>query len=126
MYEKKMYEYFSALQKGEKLLLMMKPTTVLFLIGLMQVSATVYSQTTKFTIEVENKQIIDVLKEIEESSNFRFFYIREQVNVEKQVSLKARDATVNEILDEIFSGQHIEYNVMQDNLILIHISQYSS
>ncbi|MFV0268719.1 MAG: carboxypeptidase-like regulatory domain-containing protein, partial [Draconibacterium sp.] len=97
----------------------MKLTAILLLVGLMQVSATVYSQATKFNFRAQNKQIVEVLKEIEESSDFRFIYIREQVDVERSVSLKAKDATVEEILDEIFEGQHISYEVMQDNLILL-------
>ena len=97
----------------------MKLTAILLLLGFMQVSATVYSQATKFSFRAENKQIVEVLKEIEESSNFRFFYIREQVDVERQVSLKAKNASVEEILDEIFDGQGISYKVMQDNLILL-------
>ena len=104
---------------AKKLLLTMKLTAILLLLGFMQVSATVYSQATKFSFRAENKQIVEVLKEIEESSNFRFFYIREQVDVERQVSLKAKNATVEEILDEIFAGQDVSYKVMSDNLILL-------
>ncbi|QGY43453.1 SusC/RagA family TonB-linked outer membrane protein [Maribellus comscasis] len=117
--KKKCMHPFLPCRRVKKLLLMMKLTAILILAGLMQVSATVYSQATKFNLRAENKQIVEVLKEIEESSNFRFFYIREQVDVERYVSLKAKNATVEEILDEIFAGQNIAYDVMQDNLILL-------
>ena len=103
----------------KKWFLMMKLTMLLFLAGLMQVSATVYSQATRFNFKAENKQIVDVLREIEESSNFRFFYIREQVEVEKQVTVTANGATVEQILDELFADQGINYKVMDDNLVLL-------
>ncbi len=103
----------------KKLLLIMKLTILLLLVALMQVSATVYSQSTKFKFRVENKQIVEVLKEIEESSNFRFFYIREQVDVERKVSVKANNATVEQILDELFEGEGINYRVMEDYLVLL-------
>ena len=103
----------------KKLLLIMKLTTLLLLVGLMQVSATVYSQATKFKFRVENKQIVEVLKEIEESSNFRFFYIREQVDVERRVSVKVNNATVEQILDELFKDEGINYRVMEDYLVLL-------
>lgn len=106
-------------RRVKKVLLTMKLTTILFLAGLMQVSATVYSQATKFSFNAENKRVVEVLKEIEESSNFRFFYIREQVDVERQVSVKAENATVEEILDDIFAGESIAYKVMEDDLILL-------
>ncbi len=103
----------------KKLLLTMKLIIVLLVVGLMQVSATVYSQATKFNLSVDNKQIAEVLKEIEESSNFRFFYIREQVNVERRVSVKVNNATVEQILDELFTDEGINYRVMEDYLILL-------
>ena len=110
----------------QKLLLTMKLTALFLLISLMQVSATVYSQATKFNFRAENKQIAEVLKEIEEASNFRFFYIREQVDVERQVSLSATNSTVEEILDEIFQGQKITYQVLDDNAILLRPGQKKS
>jgi len=86
---------------------------------LMQVSATIYSQTTKFTFKADNKQIVDVLREIEGNSNFRFFYLREQVDVERRVSITANDATVEQILDELFKGREISYELMNDFLIVL-------
>ncbi len=106
-------------RRVKKWVLMMKLTMLLFLAGLMQVSATVYSQATKFNFKAENKQVVDVLREIEESSNFRFFYIREQVGVERLVTVKANGATVEQILDELFDGQGISYKVMDDDLVLL-------
>ncbi len=106
--------------KGKrKLLLTMKLTLIFLLACFMQVSATVYSQSTKFNFDVKNKRIVDVLREIEDNSNFRFFYQREQVDVEKKVDLNITDKTVEEILPELFAGQKIVFDVRQDNLILI-------
>ena len=97
----------------------MRLTTIFLIVGLMQVSASVYSQATKFEFNIENRQIADVLKEIEESSNFRFFYVREQVDVERTVSVDVDDATVDEILSNIFEDQGVSYNVMDDDLIIL-------
>jgi len=117
--KKKSMNSFLQCGKVKKLFLMMKLTILVFLVGLMQVSATVYSQTTKFSFKAENRQVVEVLKEIEESSDFRFFYIREQVDVERKVTVRANGATVEQILDELFAGQAISYKVMADNLILL-------
>ena len=97
----------------------MRLTTIFLIVGLMQVSASVYSQATKFEFNIENKQIADILKEIEESSNFRFFYVREQVDVERTVSVDVNDATVEEILTEIFEAEGVSYKVMDDDLIVL-------
>jgi TonB-linked SusC/RagA family outer membrane protein len=124
--KKKCMNAFLHSRKLKKLLLTMKLTILLLFIGLMQVSATGYSQATKFNIKVENKKIVEVLKEIEETSNFRFFYIREQVDVERVVSVNVNNETVEQILDEIFNDKGIAYRVMEDNLILLSPKEIST
>lgn len=117
--KKKELNAFLRSRWAKKLLLTMKLTIVLLLVGLMQVSATVYSQATKFNFKLEDRQVVEVLKEIEENSKFRFFYLREQVDVERRVSVNASGASVEEILDELFRGEDVGYEVMEDFLILI-------
>lgn len=117
--KKKSINTFLRSRMVKKWFLIMKLTIVLLLAGLMQVSATVYSQATKFNFRAENRQIADVLREIEDNSDFRFFYIREQVDVERRVSVVVSDATVENILDQIFGNQGVAYKVMDDNLVLL-------
>lgn len=107
------------LGKKRKLLLIMKLTLILLMAGFLQVSATVYSQATKFSFDVKKQRVENVLREIEEQSEFRFFYQREQVDVEQRVSLNITNETVEEILPELFKGQDVVFDVRQDNLILI-------
>lgn len=111
----------SALHKkaGHKLILKMKLTFIVLMGCLMQVSASVYSQTTKFSFNVQSKQVVDLLKEIEGKSDFRFFYQREQVDVTRKVDLKVTNESVEVILDEVFKNQDVSYKVMPDNLIII-------
>ncbi|MDD4193577.1 MAG: TonB-dependent receptor plug domain-containing protein, partial [Mangrovibacterium sp.] len=97
----------------------MKLTFFILMACLMQVSATVYSQATKFSFNVQGRQVFDVLKEIEDQSDFRFVYQREQVDVTKKVDLNVTDETVETILKKLFVGQDISCRVLQDNLIVI-------
>ncbi len=106
-------------RRGHKLILTMKLTFIILMGCLMQVSASVYSQSKKFSFNFQNKQVVDVLKEIEENSDYRFFYQREQVDVTRKVDLKVNDRSVDVILDEIFKNQGIRFKVMQDNLIIL-------
>ena len=117
--EKRIMNSFLCCRKVKKWFLMMKITMLLLIAGFMQVSGTVYSQATKFNFRAENKQIVDILREIEDKSDFRFFYIREQVDVERRVTLRTSDATVEQILDEMFNNQGVGYKVLNDNLILL-------
>ena len=109
--------------KKLKLLLIMKLIFLLTVVCFLQTSATVYSQATKFSFELKNQRIQDVLREIEKNSDFRFFYQREQVDVEQIVNLNITDKTIEEILPELFKGQEVVFDVRQDNLILIKPEQ---
>ncbi len=113
------FEISPYLGKKLKLLLIMKLTFLLTVVCFLQTSATVYSQATKFSFEMKNQRIQDVLREIEQNSDFRFFYQREQVDVEQIVTMNVTDKTVEEILPELFKGQEVVFDVRQDNLILI-------
>jgi TonB-linked SusC/RagA family outer membrane protein len=110
---------FSINEKAKKLILTMKLTVFILFLTLMQVSATVYSQATKFSFFAENKQVVEVLRQIEENSDFRFFFLREQVDVERKVTVTAREATVEQILDELFRGQPVSYEFANEALIVL-------
>ena len=104
---------------NSKTLLKMKLTLLLLMAFVIEVSATVYSQSVKFNFDIKNEKVADVLEKIESSSNFRFFYQREQVDVNRMVDLTASDNTVEELLNMLFDKQDIGYKVMEDNLVLL-------
>jgi TonB-linked SusC/RagA family outer membrane protein len=110
---------FQLTEKAKKLILTMKLTVFILFLTLMQVSATVYSQATKFSFRAENKQVVEVLQQIEENSDFRFFFLREQVDVERKVTVTAREATVEQILDELFRGEPVSYEFANEALIVL-------
>ncbi len=112
-------EIFRFLGKKRKLLRIMKLTFILLTAIFVQVSASVYSQATKFSFDVKNSRVEDILREIENKSEFRFFYQREQVDVERKIDLNVQNETVEKILEKLFTGQDVLFDVRQDNLILI-------
>ena len=117
--KKNAISHFLQCRNVKKILLTMKLTIIILVASMMHVSATVYSQATKFNFVVKDKPIVEVLAKIEENSNFRFFFQREQVNVNKTVALKANNASVEKILNFLFKDQAVSYKVLEDNLILL-------
>lgn len=105
--------------KAKKMILIMKLTVFILFLSLMQVSASVYSQSTRFSFKAENKQVVDVLRQIEENSNFRFIFLREQVDVERKVSVTAREASVEQILEELFKDELVSYEFANEALIIL-------
>ncbi len=69
-----------------------------------------YSQSAKLTLKMENTTIREVLKAIEDQSEFRFFYSG-QVNVDAKTSVNVNEKNIAATLDEIFQGTGISYVV---------------
>lgn len=105
--------------KNRKLLRIMKLTLLLLITCFIHVSATVYSQSTRFSFDVKNKRVVEVLRDIEDQSDFRFFYQREQVNVERKIDLQVTDQTLEQILSRLFQKEGIDFIMRSDHLILL-------
>uniref|UniRef100_UPI00321633B1 TonB-dependent receptor n=1 Tax=uncultured Draconibacterium sp. TaxID=1573823 RepID=UPI00321633B1 len=103
----------------QKLFRIMRLSVILLLAGMMNVTASVYSQTARLSVDARNKKIVDVLTSIENQSEFRFFYKNEQVDVNRKVSVKAEDTSVENILETVFEGTRITYKFFDDKLILL-------
>jgi len=97
----------------------MKLTILFMMVGFIHVSASVYSQTTKLTLEMTNKRVIDVLEEIEKQSEFRFAYSTELIDVNRKVSVAFNDTKIDDILNQIFTGTDVVY-IMHDRHIMLY------
>lgn len=97
----------------------MKLTFLFLMIGLMHVTASVYSQSTKLTLDMRNKQVVEVLEEIEKQSEFRFAYSSELIDVNRKVSIELNNKKIDETLDVIFEGTGVIY-VMHDRHIMLY------
>lgn len=101
----------------KKFLLKMKLTAILFLIGLVSVSASTYSQT-KLNITYEGNSFVELLNEIEENSEFYFFYQKEDLSDLGEISVNAREQTVAEILDGVLEGSSLGYKIVDRYIVI--------
>ena len=101
-----------------KILLKMKITIALFLFGLVSVSGSTYSQNTKMDISLENNSIVELFKEIEQKSEFYFFYKKEELKDLNNISVNLEKATITEILDEVVEGLDLAYKVIDRYVIV--------
>ncbi len=96
----------------------MKVTVFLLTISILGTFASgTYSQTTKLTLQFDNTALEKVLGEIENQSEFRFFY-NENVNVRKEVTVSSQNESVFEILDYILGGTGIKYRIIGRQIAL--------
>jgi len=101
-----------------KLLFVMKLTLMFLCLSVLSVFATeTYSQTTKLSISMNNTTIENVLKSIEDQSEFRFFYT-EKVATDKKISVDFQKTSIDEILIELFKDTQISYRLVGRQIAL--------
>jgi TonB-linked SusC/RagA family outer membrane protein len=105
--------------KVKKMTMPMKIKVFILFLSIIQISGNVYSQAARFSFSAENIQVVDVLRHIEENSDYRFFFLREQVDVERKVTIKIREATVEQVLKELFTDQPVSFEFANEALIVL-------
>ncbi|HBL75093.1 MAG: hypothetical protein A2W90_15335 [Bacteroidetes bacterium GWF2_42_66] len=76
-----------------------------------------YSQTTRLTVNFENTSIKQILNQIEEQSEYRFFYSGD-VDVDKKASISKKEKVITEIMDDLFLGTDVKYRLMGRQIAL--------
>ncbi|MDR2810830.1 MAG: carboxypeptidase-like regulatory domain-containing protein, partial [Tannerellaceae bacterium] len=92
--------------------------TMLFLCCGLTFAEIGYGQSTLLTLDVKEQSVQRVLDEIEQQSEFHFFYNNKQINTWRIVSVKTEKKDVFGVLDILFSGTDVKYSVMDRNIIL--------
>lgn len=110
----------------KKILSIMRLTTLFLIAFSLNITATVYSQVTKLSLDVQNQSIKEVLYLIENQSGFRFIYETGKIDLERKVSFSAKKQSVEVILKRIFDEAGVKYEITENNLILINPSENKS
>ncbi len=104
----------------QRLLRVMKLTTFLFLISVISVFAgKTYSQTKALNLKMSNSTVKEVLRNIEDQSEFYFMYSEKLVDVTRHVSINIEKAKVDEVLDKLFASTDVKYKVTDRFILLI-------
>ncbi len=99
--------------------LKMKLTIYLLLISLFQIHANSYSQNAKISIELKDVSIENVLRSIENKSEFKFLYNSKEIDYKKLVSVDFKKTKINTILEHLFIDTNINFEVLDKQIILI-------
>ncbi|MFY9152416.1 MAG: TonB-dependent receptor [Prolixibacteraceae bacterium] len=97
----------------------MKLTMFFLLTTLLHVSASVYSQQTKLSISLQNASVREVLKQIEDQSDFFFLYKNENIDVNRIVTIDIKNKSVEYLLEELFKGTNVSYEVVNRQIVLV-------
>lgn len=99
-----------------KLLLKMKLLTFFMIVTLTQVWAEGYSQ--KITLNKQKISIESALKAIEKQSEYLFLYDKSDLPTASTFSLRIKNGTIQNTLDQLFEGLPLSYKVFDKNVVI--------
>ena len=86
-------------------------------IGLAQATNS-YAQKATVSLNMQNQTVQSVLDEIENQSEFSFFFNTRHVDLNRRVSVDTDKSDIFKVLDNIFAGTNVRYSVVDKKIIL--------
>ncbi len=99
-------------------LMKMKFCLFFLLAGIIQLNASVYSQSTRLNIAVKEGSLTEIFKQIEKQSNYKFIYNNEDVEKQEAVTVSFSGTEINEVLNTLLKESNLTYK-FKDDLIII-------
>jgi TonB-dependent starch-binding outer membrane protein SusC len=100
-------------------LLVMKITSFLLLVCVLQVSARGFGQG-KLNLRYKNAEIAGILINIEKQTNYRFLYNNQLQGIRQKVTVNLENVDIHQALDNLFSQTVLTYRFMANGLIVIN------
>ncbi|PTN10125.1 TonB-dependent receptor [Mangrovibacterium marinum] len=91
---------------------------LLCIVGLVSSYGAGYSQQSKISLQVESKVVKDVLKQIEDQSDYSFMYNASQLDVNREVTFSIENKSIEDVLAKLFEGQQVSYKIMDRHIII--------
>jgi TonB-linked SusC/RagA family outer membrane protein len=100
--------------KFKQLRRIMKLSTLLLIIGLLQASAKSYSQV---TLHEKHSPFVKVLQQIEKQTNYIFIYDEDKLNL-SSIDVNVYNVSLEKALDACFKDLPVSYAIVGNNIIL--------
>ena len=107
-----------------KLWRIMRLTIFIFLISLVSVSGSAFSQQNKMSLKYSNVTLKEAFRAIEENSNYVFFYNAQQIPLDERISLDVEQKDIEDILNELFQDKGIGFKLTDRRIVLYPKSEY--
>lgn len=93
--------------------------SLLFVFSFFTFASYANSQDAKVNLNINNKSVKDVLVEIEKQTDYLFVYSENEINSDRKVSYTSKDATLEEVLLQLFEETNIVPKVQGKNILLM-------
>lgn len=81
------------------------------------------SQNTRLTLKLDNTSMKNVLNSIEEQTDYFFLYNSTLIDVEQKISIDIRDQHIKNVLEQLFNGKGISYEILDRQILLSGVSR---
>ena len=98
--------------------LVMRFVILFLLVSAMQVTAGVYSQEAKVTLQVENASFESVIRLLEKSTDYTFLYEDRHVECVQHLNLHYNGADIKEVLNACLKGTNLTYKLINRTIII--------
>ncbi|TSJ36600.1 SusC/RagA family TonB-linked outer membrane protein [Mucilaginibacter corticis] len=102
--------------RTQKLFLVMRITTFLLLLFILQVSASSLAQ--KVSLAVHDAPLARVFQELHSQTGYDFAYQTRTLESVKPVTLEVKDLELKDVLDKLFEGQPLTYTIEDKSIVV--------
>ncbi len=95
---------------------------LLLFFGTLRLPANSYAEGTKFNLSFKDATVEEFFSAIESQSDYRFLYRHETIE-NKRITVDAKNAGIDEILQKALAGAEIDYTILANNLVVIKPSE---
>ena len=106
--------------------MMNRPVGLLLGLGLTFYAGSAFAQNEKVSLNRQHAKTIQVLNDIEKQTNYLFVYDKKNVDTNRAISINASNQTVASVLQQLFAGTGVTYEMEGNNIVLTRQSATSA
>ncbi|MCD6355535.1 MAG: SusC/RagA family TonB-linked outer membrane protein, partial [Prolixibacteraceae bacterium] len=91
---------------------------ILMLAAVFNVTASVYSQSVRVNLALQNATLEEVFQSIQEQTEFDFFYKNEQLPHNRTITKTYKNAKIDKVLDDVLEGTGLMYRVLNKDIVV--------
>ncbi|RTE55088.1 SusC/RagA family TonB-linked outer membrane protein [Arenibacter aquaticus] len=77
-----------------------------------------YAQKTKITLNMSKASVLEVINEIESISEFKFFYSKGELNLNREVDIQVKQQPLGKVLKSLFFNSKVDYKIIDRQVVL--------
>jgi TonB-linked SusC/RagA family outer membrane protein len=115
---KKQRKFYGNFQLHRKIVCIMKLTILFSFVFVISAGAVGYSQSAKLSLKLSNQSLVDALKQIEDQSEFYFYYNNSDIMGVRGISVNIQEAGIEKVLDELLQDTGLNYKMIDRYIVI--------